>query len=490
MQSPRLTPVQLATIQFVPDAPAPIDAGVVRGKWAAFLRYLMNAPSFLKRLVRSVVRPAGRRRASKHAQAAIELCHALISERGEVSGAVLARDALSAYNELNHAARAAFFDRLAAEFGPDRAELEAAYAAYHAEPAQDSLVRLQRAVEAPRQELFRRLNTAPAGTAALVNMRREVLGSLKRHPTWKSIESDLEHLFGSWFNRGFLTLERIDWYTPAITLEKLIEYEAVHEIAGWHDLRRRLAADRRCFAFFHPALPHEPLIFIEVALTKGISSAIEPLLALDAPQLDPHTADTAIFYSITNCQTGLRGISFGNLLIKQVAQRLGQEFPRIKTFATLSPIPGFSAWLKTARAELRSSPDSVRHEQALAELDTAEWSKNAEQAERLRKLLMPYAAYYLACAKQNREAADPVARFHLGNGARLERLDWLADTSKRGLQQSAGMMVNYLYKLEEVEQNHEMYVREQKVAASRELRRLAADCVLAQRTKAAQATES
>ena len=490
MQSPRLTPVQLATIQFVPDAPAPIDAGVVRGKWAAFLRYLMNAPSFLKRLVRSVVRPAGRRRASKHAQAAIELCHALISERGEVSGAVLARDALSAYNELNHAARAAFFDRLVAEFGPDRAELEAAYAAYHAEPAQDNLVRLQRAVEAPRQELFRRLNTAPAGTAALVNMRREVLGSLKRHPTWKSIESDLEHLFGSWFNRGFLTLERIDWYTPAITLEKLIEYEAVHEIAGWHDLRRRLAADRRCFAFFHPALPHEPLIFIEVALTKGISSAIEPLLALDAPQLDPHTADTAIFYSITNCQTGLRGISFGNLLIKQVAQRLGQEFPRIKTFATLSPIPGFSAWLKTARAELRSSPDSVRHEQALAELDTAEWSKNAEQAERLRKLLMPYAAYYLACAKQNREAADPVARFHLGNGARLERLDWLADTSKRGLQQSAGMMVNYLYKLEEVEQNHEMYVREQKVAASRELRRLAADCVLAQRTKAAQATES
>jgi malonyl-CoA decarboxylase len=224
-------------------------------------------------------------------------------------------------------------------------------------------------------------------------------------------------------------------------------------------------------------------------LTKGISSAVEPLLALDAPQLEPHTADTAIFYSITNCQTGLRGISFGNLLIKQVAQRLGQEFPRIKTFATLSPIPGFSAWLKTARAELRATAEGERHDEALKTLDTADWHNKSEDAERLRKTLMPYAAYYLACAKHNREAADAVARFHLGNGARLERLNWLADTSKRGLQQSAGMMVNYLYRLDEVEQNHEVYIREQKVAASRELRRLAADCPLAQRNTATQRAE-
>jgi malonyl-CoA decarboxylase len=489
MQPPRLIPVQLAALHFVPDAPAPIDTAIWRSRLAAFLRHLMSAPSFFKRLVRSVVRPAGRRRAGRQAEAAIELCHALISERGEVSGAVLARDALTAYNELNRTARAGFFDRLVAEFGPDAKELDSAYGAYQREPTQEHLIRLQRAVEAPRQEFFRRLNTAPGGTAALVNMRKEVLGALKRHPSWKGIEADLEHLFGSWFNRGFLTLERIDWYTPAIILEKLIEYEAVHEIAGWHDLRRRLAADRRCFAFFHPALPHEPLIFIEVALTKGISSAIEPLLALDAPQLDPHTADCAIFYSITNCQTGLRGISFGNLLIKQVAQRLGQEFPRIKTFATLSPIPGFFAWLQTVRAELRTTPEGERHAQALVPLDTPQWQNDPETAERLRKTLMPYAAYYLACAKQNREAADPVARFHLGNGARLERLNWLADASKRGLQQSAGMMVNYLYKLEEVEQNHEMYVREQKVAASRELRRLAADCVLAQRNKTPQPAE-
>jgi malonyl-CoA decarboxylase len=313
-------------------------------------------------------------------------------------------------------------------------------------------------------------------------MRREVLSALKAHPEWAAIDSDLEHLFGAWFNRGFLTLERIDWYTPAIVLEKLIEYEAVHEIAGWRDLRRRLASDRRCFAFFHPALPHEPLIFIEVALTRGMSAAIEPLLALDAPQIDPDTADTAIFYSITNCQSGLRGISFGNLLIKQVAQRLGQEFPRIRTFATLSPIPGFAAWLEAVRAQ--AAPGDAEPERMPA-LDTGEWHTSADASEDMRKVLMPYAAYYLTQARQQGEAADAVARFHLGNGARLERLNWLADTSPRGLKQSLGMMVNYLYRLDEVEHNHEVYVREQKVTASRELRRLAADCPLSKATDAA-----
>ena len=265
----------------------------------------MNAPSFLKRLVGSVV-PSERRRVSRRARNAIELCHALTSGRGEVSGAIIARDALAAYNTLPKTALPAFFDAIAAEFSPNRSELEQAYNAYHAQPTQENLIRLQRCVEAPRQELFRRLNTAPGGTAALVAMRREVLAGIAAHPEWQGIDADLEHLFGAWFNRGFLTLERIDWYTPAIVLEKLIEYEAVHEIAGWHDLRRRLAADRRCFAFFHAALPHEPLIFIEVAFTRGLTASIEPLLALDGPVLDPQTADTAIFYSITNCQTGLR----------------------------------------------------------------------------------------------------------------------------------------------------------------------------------------
>lgn len=432
----------------------------------------MNAPSFFRRLVRSVVPPTEQRRARR----AIELCHALVSQGGEVSGAAIALDTLAAYDNLPHNSRAAFFDSLVSEFSPDTDELERAYSAYSAERTQDNLVRLQRCVEAPRQELFRRLNAAPGGTAALVAMRRQVLDALKKHPEWKGIDADLAHLFGAWFNRGFLTLERIDWYTPAIVLEKLIKYEAVHEIAGWHDLQRRLAADRRCFAFFHPALPHEPLIFIEVAFTKGMSASIEPLLAPETPQLDPQTADTAIFYSITNCQTGLRGISFGNLLIKQVAQRLGNEFPRIKTFSTLSPIPGFRAWLRTVLKANSSLPNGQGD--LLARIETPEWHTTPHEAERVRKVLVPFAAHYLACAKQEREAADPVARFHLGNGARLERINWLADTSKRGMQQSAGLMVNYLYRLEDVEHNHEMYVREQRVAASRDLRRLAAECPL------------
>ena len=439
-----------------------------------FFASVMNAPSFFRRLVRSVVPPGEQRQARR----AIELCHALVSEGGEVSGAVIARDTLGAYNSLPNSARSAFFDSLVTDFSPDPAELERAYSAYAVDRTQDNLVKLQRCVEAPRQELFRRLNTAPGGTAALVAMRRQVLDALKKHPEWKGIDADLAHLFGSWFNRGFLALERIDWHTPAIVLEKLIQYEAVHEIAGWTDLRRRLAADRRCFAFFHPALPHEPLIFIEVAFTKGMSASVEPLLALDTPQLDPHAADTAVFYSITNCQPGLRGISFGNLLIKQVAQRLGQEFPRIKTFATLSPIPGFRPWFKTVLKQLDGSAAAITPMDALTRLEAPDWHKNAQDAERLRKVLTPFAAYYLACAKQERDAADPVARFHLGNGARLERLNWLADPSRRGMQQSAGMMVNYLYRLEDVEHNHEMYVREQRVAASRELRKLAAECPL------------
>lgn len=443
----------------------------------------MNAPSFFQRLVRSVVDPAERRRAQRQAREAIDVAHALLSERGEVSGAVLARDTLAAYKALSPAAVPLYFDLLVDEFAPDRGAIDKAHAAYSAHPTEENLAALQRAVEAPRQELFRRINTATGATAALVEMRRDILSALRGHANWKVIAFDLEHLFSSWFNRGFLTLERIDWYTPAIVLEKLIEYEAVHEIAGWTDLRRRLAADRRCFAFFHPALPNEPLIFIEVALVKGIANAIEPLIAPDTPEIDPATADTAIFYSITNCQTGLRGISFGNLLIKQVAQRLGQEFPRIKTFATLSPIPGLRAWLKGSEKKIAALPRGAKIVEELKRLESPDWRDDTAASERYRELFSPFAAYYLIHAKQNGEAADPVARFHLGNGARLERLNWLADRSRRGMQQSGGMMVNYLYRLEEVEANHELYVREHRVAASRELRRLAAECPLSEGTE-------
>jgi malonyl-CoA decarboxylase len=433
----------------------------------------MTARSFLNSILRSVAAPVdSARSAERKAREAIALCHALLSERGEVSGAALARDALAAYDALPANAFQPYISLLAKDFSPAPISIAAAAAAYAIDPSPHNLVALQRAVESPRQKLFRRLNVAPGATAALVDMRRRLLRELKANPDWVGVDADLEHLFGSWFNRGFLRLERIDWRTPALILEKLIEYEAVHEIAGWKDLHRRLASDRRCFAFFHPALPEEPLIFIEVALTERISTTVAPLLDPDSPEVDPARADCAMFYSITNCQDGLRGISFGNLLIKQVVHELGREFPRLKTFATLSPVPGFRAWLASiARGHAVSVPD-------LARLDERDWFENPAVAERLRPPLMGLCAHYLTAVKKDDEPLDAVARFHLGNGARMEKLNWLADTSKPGMQRSAGIMVNYLYRLADVEKNHEAFVREHDVAASHELKKLARECAL------------
>ncbi|MFN7087026.1 MAG: malonyl-CoA decarboxylase [Burkholderiales bacterium] len=439
----------------------------------------MDAPSFFKRIMRSVVRPDEKARGERLARQTIGLCRALLSERGEVSGAALARETLAAYHALPETALPALFDLLASEFSPDHAKLARACQDYCARPSIDASIELFRLAEPPRQELFRRLNMAPGGTAALVGMRERLLAGLHARPQWKGINADLAHLFGSWFNRGFLTLQRIDWHTPAIVLEKLIKYEAVHEITGWRDLQRRLEADRRCFAFFHPALPDEPLIFIEIALTKGMSDAVQPLLDLDSPVSDPQTADTAVFYSITNCQRGLRGVSFGNLLIKQVAQVLEREFPKIKTFATLSPLPGFRAWLASVQEPLAATAAGRNAIEAIKLLDTADWFRQDSTAERVRKYLMPLGAYYLIHARKDAEPLDGVARFHLGNGARLERLNWLADTSKQGLQRSGGLMVNYLYRLDDVENNHEIYIKQHRVAASHRMKKLARECALA-----------
>ena len=437
--------------------------------------------SLFNRLVRTVVPPPNEAaRANRHASRLIDTWRELLSDRGEVSGAAIAREALAAYHDLDAAYLPAFFSMLAAEFSPSEATLHHASEAYLADPSPASLIQLQLAAAAPRQELFRRLNQAPKGTATLVHMRERLLAGLADYPDWQVMDADLVHLFNSWFNRGFLTLQRIDWHTPAIVLEKLIEHEAVHEISGWHDLRRRLQADRRCFAFFHPALPDEPLIFIEVALVKGISNAVQPLLDLEAPVADPEKADTAVFYSITNCQRGLRGVSFGNLLIKQVAQRLGEEFPRIKTFSTLSPIPGFTAWLARSAAEIEAQADAQPALDAINTLNEPHWHQQPALAESMQKVLMPLCAYYLLNAVRDGVPEDPVARFHLGNGARAERLNWLADTSARGLKNCAGMMVNYVYHLDQIEDNHEVYIREHRVAATHELRRLARESVLAQ----------
>ncbi len=431
----------------------------------------MTARTFFKGLLNKVAAPvdAGRS-AERRARETIEVCRALLSERGEVSGAALAREVLAAYRALPAAALKPFLQRLAVDFAPDAGAIAHCAGDFLREASPQHLHALQKSVESPRQEFFRRLNVAPGATAVLVDLRRQVLRELKVSPQLAVVDADLAHLFESWFNRGFLRLERIDWRTPAIVLEKLIAYEAVHEIAGWKDLRRRLADDRRCFGFFHPALPDEPLIFIEVALTEEVSATVAPLLDPDAAEGDPARAQCAIFYSITNCQEGLRGISFGNLLIKQVVEELSREFPRLKTFATLSPVPGLHAWLTELTRKDAALAD------ALAPLQNNDWLQQPATAAALQAKLMPLCACYLLRAKRESGPLDPVARFHLGNGARLDRLNWLADTSRQGMQRAAGLMVNYVYRLDEVEQNHEAFVREGVIAAAHGLKKLAREC--------------
>ncbi|HLX81320.1 MAG TPA: malonyl-CoA decarboxylase [Burkholderiales bacterium] len=435
----------------------------------------MPASSFLRRLL-GKLRPGVDRRT----QHLVSLCETLLGERGEVSGAVLARDALAVYRVLDGRSREEFFDILASEFAPSPEAVGKAADAYRYDPTPENLIRLQELTDSARQELFRRLNMAPGGTETLVAMRGELLRGLKKRPNWRAIDADLLHLFRSWFNRGFLKLERIDWRTPAIVLEKLIQYEAVHAVQGWRDLRRRLEGDRRCFAFFHPQLRDEPLIFIEVALTRGISAQVQPLLDINSPVADPAQADCAIFYSITNCQEGLRGISFGNLLIKQVAEDLQREFTHLRTFATLSPIRGFRRWLDGTDARMRLSvgPNAEQRLALLAAIDQPGWH-TGEVQEPLQKLLMRLCAWYLLHASHGAEPLDPVARFHLGNGAALDRLNWLGDTSESGMAQSAGMMVNYVYRLDDVERNHERYFSEHAVVASRAVEKLARKSPLA-----------
>jgi len=396
----------------------------------------------LDRLVGTIAASRMTRRADRLGR----LLQTLVSERGEATGATLARRAVALYRGLDAAGRLRLFSLLATRFSPDRDAVLAAAHAYHADPGAAHLQTLQRVTEPLRQEAFRRMNMAPGGTAALVQLRRELLEAIRDHPQLSAVDHDLAHLLGSWFNRGFLELKRIDWGTSAAVLEKLIEYEAVHEIRGFPDLKRRLERDRRCFAFFHPALPGEPIIFVEVAFVNELPSAVAPILALDGVVGDPRQARCAVFYSITSCQEGLRGISFGNFLIKQVAEDLHAELPNLKVFATLSPVPGLRRWAT---------------------------SQVGEALPQGREGLEPLAAWYLTREWRDGHALDPVACFHLGNGARLERINWAADPSPRGEAQSFGMMVNYVYDLAEVERNHEGYVNRHKAVCSSAVDKLA-----------------
>ena len=432
------------------------------------------ARPLLRRILRSLTRPATPDAAAseRSARGVIELCRALLSERGEVSGARFAAEALAGYHSLDEPARDAFFAMLAEEFDVKPDVITAAADAYRASHSLANLIALQAAVESPRQELFRRFNLAPRGTAALVEMRLALARGLAAHPERARVDADMSHLFRAWFNGGFLSLQQIDWRSSALVLERLIHYEAVHQIQGWRDLRRRLEADRRCYAFFHPRLPDEPLIFIECALTRGMSANIQPLLDPESPVVDPATADCATFYSITNCQEGLRGVSFGNLLIKQVVEDLGRALPRVRTYATISPIPGFGEWLRKASDSPLASHKSPELERLLADLDRPGPHEMPAISNGLRQWLQRACAQYLLNAKRGRAPADAVARFHLANGARIERLNWMSDTSEAGMRRSLGLTVNYLYRLGDVERNHEMYAKDCRVAASSALRRL------------------
>jgi malonyl-CoA decarboxylase len=405
----------------------------------------------------------------------LNLSAKLLRGRGEASGAATARAILDGYGALGPAERRVWLEGAATRFGPDLVALAAAARAFLEAPDDAKAADLSDRAEPTRQELVRRLNHAPGGTLALVRMREDLLDAVREQAPLQALDRDFRHLFASWFNRGFLVLRRIDWMTPANILEKIIRYEAVHAIRGWEDLRRRLEPpDRRLYAFFHPALDDEPLIFVEVALTMAIPDAIQPLLAPERAPIAPAAATTAVFYSISNAQRGLQGVSFGNFLIKQVVEDLRRELPRLQNFVTLSPAPGFGAWIARERADPTSPALSIEARRALDLTDHPHWSTKTGAAEAVARALPALAAHYFLHARSTSgRPLDPVARFHLGNGARLERLDPRGDLSDAGLEQSLGLMVNYLYDLDHIEENHEAYANRGEIAASSAVRKLA-----------------
>jgi malonyl-CoA decarboxylase len=421
---------------------------------------------------------------------------------GEVAARARAAAIGQAYLGLSEDGRRRFAVLLAERFDVDRSAVDSAIqevqSAEDAPARHEAESRLRDALIAPRVRVLRQFNALPEGVKFLVDMRAELLGWQRETPALAPLQEDLRRLLTSWFDVGFLQLQQIDWAAPAALLEKLIEYEAVHRIRSWDDLKNRLDSDRRCYAFFHPRMPDEPLIFVEVALVEGIAGDVGELLDMDKPADDPAQADTAIFYSISNAQQGLAGISFGDFLIKRVVAALSQELPNLKNFATLSPIPGFARWMsgkpdemdetpltadqqKVLRAAIAAADAGLSGEGDTAALDAGDpptpldedmtdrelinaalaieyWSENSALAAALETPMQRLAADYLLNRKgRGGRALDPVAHFHLSNGARMERLNWLGDRSGNGIRQSAGMMINYLYKLSEIDQNHESY---------------------------------
>jgi len=393
-------------------------------------------------------------------------CHRLLRQRGEASSLVLAAEILAHIAGASPAETERFLTMLATEFGPDPDAVARAARVWLDTPSAENLAALAKVVEPPRQELFRRLNMIPGGTSALLELRADLLRLVRDRPDLAVVDADLKHLFTSWFNRGFLRLEEITWQTSADILERLTGYEAVHEMRGWRDLRGRLASDRRCFAFFHPALPREPLIFVEVALTHGLTASVDPLIRIDREVLDPASADTAIFYSISNSQAGLRGISFGSFLIKQVMGELTKDFPKIKTYATISPMRQFAAALRSTE-----NPDgftAARLQRLLGDAagPVGRWLDSDQPAPASLDASMTLLGLaYLTKVKSGARAADAVAHFHLSNGARIERINARADVGDHE-PESCGLMVNYLYDASNLEVTHEHYVERGQIAVA------------------------
>lgn len=397
------------------------------------------------------------------------LCKDLVSHKGAASGMALARAVVSRYQSLNDQEKLSFFQLLLKDYGPDMKSIKKVANEFTINPDENSVDTLRKSLKSKRLELFSRMNMAPDGTEAIVDLRKDLLQFIKNNPGLKAIDNDLKSLLKSWFNPGFLVLRRIDWETEASILEKIIRYETVHNIENWDDLKQRLVENRRCFAFFHPALEDDPLIFVEVALTKGIAGSMQAIF--EQGTKDNTKYDSAIFYSINNCQRGLRGIPLGNFLIKRVVAEIAQEIPSINKYSSLSPVTGFSKWLiKQTNLEKTQNPEIDK--MMLMLLNKENWHKDTRAISKLKKRLLKACAHYLINEKKKGKPINSVARFHFGNGAELYRINWMGNTSAHGLEDSFGIMVNYRYDPRHIESNHENYVRYGELSVSKSAKAL------------------
>lgn len=431
----------------------------------------MNRPGFFYDLLSTLFERPKLARVKGDGRSIIALCDDLIASSSEGASQNMGQQIISRFSELTSEGEVAFFEYLTEQLDIDIDQLQFVSSAYQADRSPENFARLLDAAEPKRQELLRRINRVSGATGELVKMRAKLLLLLKQHPSFERTDLDFQHLFVSWFNRGFLVPRRIHWQSPANILEKIIKYEAVHAIDDWDDLRRRVEpADRRCYAFFHPSMPDDPLIFVEVALVIGIPNSVQAILAENREIIDPDKADTAVFYSISNCQAGLRGVSFGNSLIKQVVDDLHGEMASVSNFVTLSPIPGFNRWLRQSGMLDANQSGEVRAIETA--MDTGE--PGALNDKELAQWLRREAANYLANEKdRNGMPLDPVARFHLNNGAMIHDIHAGADLSPNGVRQSCGLMVNYLYDLKKVSQFHEGFAENHTVFTSKNVKSLA-----------------